>query len=171
MSANLWERQESLQSAHKPGSVPTRMLWRWHSFIQGTDRSVPPAADPKVWRLGQSRRVPGNSFLLLGLAPNGVYPAEPVTWPAGALLPHRFTLTSERTEVHLTSKFPSEAVCFLLHLPDPHGWWALPTIVSCGARTFLFFTQSEEANAWRTADANILTCVNSEVAWKARRSC
>jgi len=30
---------------------------------------------------------------LLGLAPGGVYLARQVTLPAGALLPHRFTLT------------------------------------------------------------------------------
>jgi hypothetical protein len=30
---------------------------------------------------------------LFGLAPGGVYRAEPVAWPAGELLPHRFTLT------------------------------------------------------------------------------
>ena len=29
------------------------------------------------------------------------------------------------------------AVCFLRHFPEPRGWWALPTIVSCRARTFL----------------------------------
>ena len=29
------------------------------------------------------------------------------------------------------------AVCFLLHFPCPCGRWALPTTVSCGARTFL----------------------------------
>ncbi|AMW19473.1 hypothetical protein Chelonae_p1722 [[Mycobacterium] chelonae subsp. bovistauri] len=29
-----------------------------------------------------------------GLASGGVYRAEPVTRPAGALLPHRFTLTT-----------------------------------------------------------------------------
>ena len=29
------------------------------------------------------------------------------------------------------------AVCFLLHFPGPRGRWALPTIVFCGARTFL----------------------------------
>jgi len=33
------------------------------------------------------------NFFLLGLAPNGVYRARPVTRPAGELLPHRFTLT------------------------------------------------------------------------------
>ena len=30
---------------------------------------------------------------LLDLAPSGVYRAAPVAWSAGALLPHRFTLT------------------------------------------------------------------------------
>ena len=34
--------------------------------------------------------------LLFGLAPDGVYQARPVTWPAGELLPHRFTLTSRQ---------------------------------------------------------------------------
>ena len=29
------------------------------------------------------------------------------------------------------------AVCFLLHFPGPCGRWALPTTLSCGARTFL----------------------------------
>lgn len=28
-------------------------------------------------------------------------------------------------------------VCFLLHFPWPHGRWALPITLSCGARTFL----------------------------------
>ena len=35
----------------------------------------------------------GNAFLLLGLAPGGVYLARQVTLSAGALLPHHFTLT------------------------------------------------------------------------------
>jgi len=36
------------------------------------------------------------NYALLGLASGGVYRAEPVTRSAGALLPHRFTLTSSR---------------------------------------------------------------------------
>ena len=35
-------------------------------------------------------------YALLGLASGGVYRAEPVTRSAGALLPHRFTLTSSK---------------------------------------------------------------------------
>jgi len=34
----------------------------------------------------------------LGLAPGGVYQAAPVTWNAGGLLPHRFTLTRTSEE-------------------------------------------------------------------------
>ena len=47
---------------------------------------------------------------------------------------------------------------FLLHLPDPYGRWALPTIVSCGARTFLADAVTEvthtNAIAW-SASANV----------------
>ena len=39
----------------------------------------------------------GPGFFLLGLAPDGVYRAEPVTRSAGELLPHRFTLTDRET--------------------------------------------------------------------------
>ena len=72
---------------------------------------------------------------LLDLAPGGVYLATAVTCNAGALLPHRFTLTCAWM-MRKTSSRPS-AVCFLLHWPDPRGRWVLPTTVSCGARTFL----------------------------------
>jgi len=39
----------------------------------------------------------GPGFFLLGLAPDGVYRAEPVARSAGELLPHRFTLTDRET--------------------------------------------------------------------------
>ncbi len=51
----------------------------------------------------------GDPCPLLGLAPGGVYRAARVAPDAGALLPHRFTLTCDR------SPGPS-AVCSLLHL-------------------------------------------------------
>ena len=51
----------------------------------------------------------GRPCPLLGLAPGGVYRAARVAPNAGALLPHRFTLTCDR------SPGPS-AVCSLLHL-------------------------------------------------------
>ena len=39
---------------------------------------------------------------------------------------------------------PRSAVCSLWHFPCPCGRWALPTTVSCGARTFLHATHSEK---------------------------
>ena len=54
---------------------------------------------------------------LLGLAPGGVYRATPVTWGAGGLLHHRFTLTQ-----------PCDwAVCSLWHCPAGRPGWVLPT--------------------------------------------
>jgi len=41
---------------------------------------------------GEQPVVPMGTSLMLGLAPGGVCLAEPVTWPAGGLLHHRFTL-------------------------------------------------------------------------------
>ena len=49
---------------------------------------------------------------------------------AGALLPHRFTLTCAR------SPGPS-AVYFLLHFPASHLDWPLASTLPCGAPTFL----------------------------------
>ncbi len=73
-------------------------------------------------------------YVLLDLAPDGVYQAAGVTPSAGALLPHRFTLTCDwRTS-------PS-AVCFLLHFPAGHPDWLLASILSSGAPTFLSMTQ------------------------------
>ena len=55
--------------------------------------SSPPEKKPK--RNASGRCFRADSFLF-GLAPDGVYRAKPVTWPAGELLPHRFTLTSRQ---------------------------------------------------------------------------
>jgi hypothetical protein len=63
----------------------------------------------------------------LDLAPGGVYRAAAVTCGAGGLLHHRFTLTPA----------DAGAVCFLWHCPAGHPGSALPTTLSCGARTFL----------------------------------
>lgn len=50
-----------------------------------------------------------------------------------------FHLLPRRPKPHLRANrsAPLGRAYFLLHLPDPYGRWALPTIVSCGARTFL----------------------------------
>ncbi|MDB5347371.1 MAG: hypothetical protein JWP89_5748 [Schlesneria sp.] len=74
------------------------------------------------------------NFALLGLASGGVYRAGPVTRSAGALLPHRFTLTTPPPSCEERRLL---AVYFLWHCPGSCERWALPTTVSCEARTFL----------------------------------
>jgi len=94
-------------------------------------------------------------FPLLGLAPSGVCRARPVARPAGALLPHRFTLTVPRTSGEARGK----AVCFLLHYPGPRGRWALPTTASCGARTFL--SGSTGFRSDHPAHSSLLNCTRN----------
>jgi hypothetical protein len=72
---------------------------------------------------------------LLGLAPGGVCQASRVAPAAGALLPHRFTLTAPRDKTGAHAR--RAAVCFLLHFPEPCGRSPLATTLSSGARTFL----------------------------------
>src|SRR5580704_10811440 len=77
-----------------------------------------------------SRRAGEQPFPTLGLAPGGVYRADRVTSIAGALLPHRFTLTC-------VDRSPPSAVCFLLHFPASHPDWPLASTLLCGVPTFL----------------------------------
>src|SRR6478736_3186821 len=63
---------------------------------------------------------------LLGLASGGVCLATPVTRNAGALLPHRFTLTTAKV-----------AVCSLWHFPASHLGLRLAITPLCVVRTFL----------------------------------
>ena len=63
---------------------------------------------------------------ILGLASGGVCLAIPVTRDAGALLPHRFTLTTARV-----------AVCSLWHFPASHLGLPLAITLLCEVRTFL----------------------------------
>lgn len=88
---------------------------------------VPRAAYPQA--RASSPRTPARPHLwcgLLGLASGGVYQATPVTQDAGALLPHRFTLTTTRV-----------AVCFLWHYPASHLGLLLAITLLCEVRTFL----------------------------------
>lgn len=62
-----------------------------------------------------------SSSLLLDLAPGGVYLASQVTLAAGALLPHRFTLTAS------SPRDEGVAVCFLWHFPAGYPGWLLAT--------------------------------------------
>ena len=64
------------------------------------------------------------------LAPGGVYQATPITRDAGALLPHRFTLTCARLPE------PS-AVCSLWHCPARHRDSHFVSTLPSGAPTFL----------------------------------
>ena len=66
------------------------------------------------------------------LAPGGVYRAAQVALGAGALLPHRFTLTSAPT-----SRTMPSAVCFLWHFPAGHPDWPLASTQPFGVPTFL----------------------------------
>jgi hypothetical protein len=86
-------------------------------------------------------------MLSFDLAPDGVYRAIRVTPDAGALLPHRFTLTCDR------SPGPS-AVCFLWHFPASHPDWPLASILFCGAPTFL----SDKRTRHRGHPANSPNC-------------
>ena len=103
----------------------------WRPSIYGTRRRVPPAVYPQT-RAGrpQASARAGLCPALLDLAPGGVYRAAHVTVGAGALLPHRFTLTAADPSVRA-------AVCSLWHCPAGHPGLALPTTLPCGARTFL----------------------------------
>ena len=72
----------------------------------------------------------GNVAELLALARGGVYLAPSVTGTGGALLPHHFNLTCDRSHV-------GGIFSVALSLTRSRGRWELPTTVSCRVRTFL----------------------------------
>ena len=76
----------------------------------------------------------GRSSPLLGLAPGGVYRAGDVAVAAGALLPHRFTLTCDQLAVKRTS--PS-AVSLCCTCPSGRPDLAFASTLPCGVPTFL----------------------------------
>jgi hypothetical protein len=103
---------------------------------------------------------PPSSVPLFGLAPGGVYLAPSVTGGTGELLPHPFTLTRHSASPRRDSECivlgqhstmipfictdeeaECRAVSFLWHFPSRCRDWALPSALSCGARTFLPLTQ------------------------------
>jgi hypothetical protein len=77
----------------------------------------------------------GRPYPTLDLAPGGVCRADSVTRTAGALLPHRFTLTCAR-------RTSPSAVCSLLHFPAGRPDWPLASTLPCGAPTFLSLSPS-----------------------------
>ena len=102
--------------------------------------TAPEAAIPLGRRLpAGSSGLPGGVYgravlPLRGLAPGGVCRATRVAPGAGALLPHRFTLTCAGP---LRRPVPPSAVCSLWHFPAGRPDWVLPSTVPGGVRTFL----------------------------------
>src|SRR5262249_43559285 len=80
------------------------------------------------------RRRAGSSCPLLDLAPDGVYRAVRVTPHAGALLPHRFTLTCGRRDC---SRRPLRGLS-LFHVPQAAPTWLSPA--SCPVESRLSST-------------------------------
>ena len=93
-------------------------------------RRVPRAAYPRARASNPRTHAQPHWVRPFGLASGGVYLAIPVTRNAGALLPHRFTLTCAR------SPGPS-AVCSLWHFPAGRPDWPLTSTLPYGAPTFL----------------------------------
>ena len=94
-----------------------------------------------------SSDLPGESassviFPLFGLAPGGVYLADPVTRTSGELLPHRFTLTDAGSLRRRRS-----ALCCTCRRIAPPGSYPAPLL--CGARTFLTRPRGSSAGVWR----------------------
>lgn len=114
------KEEKKVESACKPGSV--RLAAR-QSFLSAWRRRQAPATYPGTTRAALS--FPYLVLLRVGFAvPRGVGPAR------GALLPHRFTLTTRIRRCR-------SAVCSLLHFPSARAAQALPGTLPYGARTFL----------------------------------
>jgi hypothetical protein len=119
-------RYRAGEPACRPGSV--RPLARGGGHPSGTAVAGSLVRSTREHRAGRPRSLAqGATGSPLDLAPGGVYRAAAVTCGAGGLLHHRFTLTPA----------DAGAVCFLWHCPAGHPGSALPTTLSCGARTFL----------------------------------
>ncbi len=113
-------RDKEVESAYKPGSV--RLATR-QSFLSAWRHRQAPATYPGTTRA--TLAFPYLVLLRVGFTvPRGVSPAR------GALLPHRFTLTTH-------ARRRRSAVCFLLHWPSAHAAQELPGTLPYGARTFL----------------------------------
>ena len=92
---------------------------------------------------------PASNTSLFGLAPDGVYLAGHVTMPAGGLLLHRFTLTPIK---------PHRSGLFSVALSRNHFHWELPSVLPCGARTFLPGTNAAAMICPTPSKKSSLTC-------------
>jgi len=108
---------------------------RRRSFLWTLRRRRPQAIYPETRRAAVS--FPYLILLRVGFTvPCGVSPAR------GALLPHRFTLTTHTRRCR-------SAVCSLLHWPSARAAQTLSGTLPCGARTFLV-ALARHAIAWPT---------------------
>ena len=121
--------------ACKPDSVPRRReLSRRRGGDHPSGHTVAGCLKRPTRRLGRAtlgRLRDRTRCGRLGLASGGVCLAIPVTRNAGALLPHRFTLTTPMPES------TAVAVCFLWHCPASHLGLLLAITLLCEVRTFL----------------------------------
>jgi hypothetical protein len=119
------------EADRKPGSVPPHTAGG-DDHSSGTyvtvclKRPNPEASGEPPLFHWWSRVGPSGNASLFGLAPGGVYRASNVTIGTGALLPHRFTLTTVQRAVLLPIAgdrqcravvHAGRAVCFLWHFP------------------------------------------------------
>ena len=102
---------------------------------------------------GLPLRAGGSPMSPVGLAPGGGCRAARVAPDAGALLPHRFTLTCDRRR----TAGPS-AVCSLLPCPAGRPALALASTVPCGVPTFLDPVEPRPRPPGRLTVATRLSC-------------
>ena len=128
----LWEHYRNVLAAQRLRFIGTGECKKSRPVSRVLSWTVIPLGPPSP---AGSSNLPGSDagramlpysvLLRVGFAmPRGVVPAR------GALLPHRFTLTT-----HVLRR--RSAVCSLLHCPSAHAAQALPGTVPYGARTFL----------------------------------
>ena len=121
-------RKPSKSSSYKPGSV-LQCCHRSDDHLSGrivTDRLKRPT---RISSWHGPHQVLSNG-ILLGLAPDEVYHATPVTSRA-------VSSYLAISPLPCSGLRPNLAVCFLLHCLSRFRAWTLSSILPCGARTFL----------------------------------
>ena len=141
MDLNFRSIAKKKESACKPGSVE-------NSHSSG----IAVAGDFKrpTRKHAGTRAATCVATFLFGLAPSGVCHATECCHRRGALLPHRFTLTSFIAE--------ASAVCFLLHFPSAHAAQALPGTSSARSPDFPPHFARNAATVRPTPGRTISTC-------------
>src|SRR6266849_3072633 len=113
----------------KPNSVPRAgALGEDHSSATRVTAVVKQPTRKLITETG------GSMTSLFGLAPQGVCRAVHACAERGALLPHRFTLTSSPSALRLRAR---SAVYSLLHFPSRRHAWPLASLLPVRVRTFL----------------------------------